>query len=867
MKNPASAGHASRNRWAGTLVRGFLGIPIVGYFAVFGAERTLSLWSNYVPDGSWLLIVFLLVILWWGNSLLRVRIKHILNSLRYPSIPVALLISFLVAPALPAIHVSSLELDAPTISLMAEAAALLSAIWIAQMAINHFRMDGPIAFPKRIGARPKETLANKDRLLKWVERETPIEDAADDLFGHASIAKRLIERLGREENTIALQGEYGSGKSSVIALAKHLAQEQKLPLIFANVSCWGFEKASDAQEAILSALIRSVEVEVDCFSLRGLPSDYVTAVGENVSWLRLLPTFLKKKETPIDQLRKLSPLLRAIESKAVVVVEDVDRNGAGFDVGQIQALLVQFREVEGLSFILAISSAQSVDFARLCDFVEIVPALEKVAVLTIIDRFRNLVLDKHMPAVLLGKLEPLAVDEKSLSILFWSLGWHFPWQLSLYELLKYPRQLKHCLRRLNDAWPRLSGEVRIDDLISVAALRTSAPEAFSFFIAKRDYFQFSSQKEDKNFDYTKGTGTKAKLQQDWKTLCETGAFDSTSAAWLLKDLNPDTVGVTGATGVHTVRAQSMQSKLRWRVYANRLLTEDIDHRHVTDQEMLMLLQGAKTNSTYLARMAAHIVDSEYATDAFRDLRPHTRFDQILPLMSEIYAIMRLRNTTPEKVDRYPAFTVVDEATLYNHPDGFEEWLNVELRKCIPGHLKLMVEIYHQWLGDQHQSFDTRKSARTTIFNELRRQWPTLSSRLIAAGFDPLFPYTLFHIVFTPGYEKPDQVPFGKAEDWSWAGPILLETAKNEPATILPQIINLVNADRRGDPAQPRFSFDIKLLQSWFPGDENAIPRLIAEGFRIDPQMPAEIKYLLKLAQQTAKDFLQEPEKIQANENG
>lgn len=857
MTKPAFIRHPSATRWAEILMRGVMGIPIVGYVATFCAVHLLSLWNHYVPDAPWLIIIALLIILWWENLILRVRLKHIVNVFRYPSIPVALLISIGGAPVLPSIHVSSWELQAPSWPLISGVVSLLAATWIAQMAIKYFQVKFATYSMVSHKNRTRQSLAENDRLQKWVERETPIEDAADDLFGHTSVAKRLIERLRRGENTIALQGDYGSGKSSVIALTRHFAKEQKLPLIFAQVSCWGFEKASDAQEAILSALIRALEVEVDCFALRGLPSDYVKAVGENVSWLRWLPTFLEKKETPLDQLRKISPLLEAIKSKAVVVVEDVDRNRTTFDIGQIQALLVQFREVEGLSFVLAISSSQSVDFAKLCDFVELVPALDKVAVLTIIEKFRNMVLDRNMPAVFLGNLEPLAVDQKSLSILFWSLGWHLPWQLSLYELLKHPRQLKHCLRRLNDAWPRLSGEVRIDDLISVCALRSSAHEVFAFFVAKWDYFHFSSQKDDKNYDYSKGTGKKASLQQEWKNLCETISYDATSAAWLLKDLNPDTAGVTGANGVHTVRAQSMQSKFRAKVYANRLLTEDIDHKEVTDQEMLRLLQGAESNQPYLAELAKHVVDSEFAADAFRDLRPHTQFSQILPLMSEVYTIMRQRNMTPDKLDRYPAFTIVDETTLHNHPDGFEQWLNVELKKCIPRHLKLMVEIYHHWLGGSYQ-FSNRMSARETIFTDLKTQWSTLSSRGIAEGFDRLFPYTLFHIVFTPAYQKPGEVPYGKAEDWKWMGPILLKAAQDEPLTILPQVINLVNADRGGDPTYPRFSFDLDLLRAWFPEDQDAIPKLMAQGFEIDPEMPPDIKYRLKLAEQAAKDYLQEP---------
>ena len=66
----------------------------------------------------------------------------------------------------------------------------------------------------------------------------------------------------------------------------------------------------------------------------------------------------------------------------------MDRNGRNFDLSDIQALLVRFREVSGVSFVLTISNEQQIDFARLCEFVEVIATLEEEQTLKLIHRVR-----------------------------------------------------------------------------------------------------------------------------------------------------------------------------------------------------------------------------------------------------------------------------------------------------------------------------------------------------------------------------------------------------------------------------------------------------------------------------------------------
>src|SRR5207248_752319 len=126
--------------------------------------------------------------------------------------------------------------------------------------------------PKRPYRQGKLTQAY---LKAWLQREEPVDDQKWDLFEHTPLAERLLDRLERGENTIALQGPFGSGKSSLAAMTRRIAERKNSHLIFVQVNCWGFADAARAQEEILSELIRAMRKELDCLAVGNIPSNYV----------------------------------------------------------------------------------------------------------------------------------------------------------------------------------------------------------------------------------------------------------------------------------------------------------------------------------------------------------------------------------------------------------------------------------------------------------------------------------------------------------------------------------------------------------------------------------------------------------------
>jgi len=84
------------------------------------------------------------------------------------------------------------------------------------------------------------------------------------------------------------------------------------------------------------------------------------------------------------------------------------------------------------------------------------------------------------------------------------------------------------------------------------------------------------------------------------------------------------------------------------------------------------------------------------------------------------------------------------------------------------------EVYYYWLGTKSPAFGSRIRSRDAIFTKLQSTWESSTPSEIAKGFDPAYPYALFHIVFTADYETPASVPKNSAIDWKWLSSVLLE---------------------------------------------------------------------------------------------
>jgi hypothetical protein len=250
----------------------------------------------------------------------------------------------------------------------------------------------------------------------------------------------------------------------------------------------------------------------------------------------------------------------------------------------------------------------------------------------------------------------------------------------------------------------------------------------------------------------------------------------------------------------------------------------------------------------LAALAAAMVESKEASDAFEHFVSVFKDFPLLPLLSEIYSAIRKREGRRYKRDDNPAFFAPWRIVgRHNRPANFENWLIAELEKCIPGYLKLLNDIYYFWLGTDEHTRDERLRPREAILQRAREQFLNLPVAKFVESFDPAFPYTLFHLIFTSDYKNPNDVPFSSVTDWVWIGPLLLAAIESNAEEMMAQVLILLVADEQRDRERLNYTFDEPRLAGFFGNQSREFLAKVARGFPIHRDLDAQARQLVELA--------------------
>jgi hypothetical protein len=203
----------------------------------------------------------------------------------------------------------------------------------------------------------------KGRLIPWLMQDKPVTRPEEDLFEAHVFAQRIAElitdrRLGR----IGLIGPWGAGKTTVLNLVDFMlhqsesfarryrerwrGQTSQLPwrvpsspplVLTCRVRAWGFVR-EPAATVVLREAVAELGGYVDCLSVRNLPDEYLAAIkGVAPGWIHA-PLAVASADSPSDQLKRLDPLLEAINARLIVFIEDVDRNVEVPDVSFVQSV-------------------------------------------------------------------------------------------------------------------------------------------------------------------------------------------------------------------------------------------------------------------------------------------------------------------------------------------------------------------------------------------------------------------------------------------------------------------------------------------------------------------------------------------------
>lgn len=248
-------------------------------------------------------------------------------------------------------------------------------------------------------------------LIPWLMRDEPVKEPEQDLFESHEYAQQIAESITDQHwGCIGLIGPRGSGKTTILNLVDFLLYRSKSfmeeyrqrwrktspqfkqwnppKVLTCRVQAWGFIKES-ATVVVLREAVSELGKHVDCLAVRSLPDEYLAAIkGVAPAWIHA-PLRVMSVESPLGQLRRLDPILKAINARLVIFIEDLDRNVEMSDVSfaqsiknegtnvntevhndlaarpngqlflEIETLLDRISQAERISFVLAISRSSA----------------------------------------------------------------------------------------------------------------------------------------------------------------------------------------------------------------------------------------------------------------------------------------------------------------------------------------------------------------------------------------------------------------------------------------------------------------------------------------------------------------------------
>jgi predicted KAP-like P-loop ATPase len=359
---------------------------------------------------------------------------------------------------------------------------------------------------KTTGLTKKETAATTGSDLANADR--PIRSASEDQLGRARFAKVLAAQISRmpqqDSSVLALQGAWGSGKSSVLNMVAELLRTDQEPHVIFNFNPWFFSSQEELIQRFFAELAGMLLAE-PAKRLKSLGKSiaaYGDAVGPLGGVLSLVPGVGKALEGAPKALKfagklieersgapggdvqtqrgQLEELLLKSGQRFVVLVDDVDRLDRA-ELREIFRLVRLVADFPCMTYVLAFDRPSVARILNPADPDEADRYLEKI-VQAAIDLPE---VDGELVRRMVAKEIQRAVEELPEEWLDHQ-RWPDCFGFALLPLFETPRDVRRYANLLELALGALAEEVTLVDLLVLEAVRAAAPRAYQELVARRD---------------------------------------------------------------------------------------------------------------------------------------------------------------------------------------------------------------------------------------------------------------------------------------------------------------------------------------------------------------------------------------------
>ena len=320
-----------------------------------------------------------------------------------------------------------------------------------------------------------------------------------DLLNRLDFANNLasVLLLNNDDDclTVSLEGEWGSGKTSVINLVKGALNEKETAPIIIEYNPW---LAGNPESLIQDFLIQfSSQLNVkDNTEVTLKAAKELIAYSSLFSVAKLVPgaepwasivekVFSRfgnsakkiaelKKLDLLGKKRKVEAAIEKIKTPIIVIIDDIDRLTPS-ETFQVLRLVKAVADFSGTSFLLAFDSKYLVSVLGKNDVMNASEYINKVVQLRVP---LPVISDRGMNE--LAKIELDNLSDKNLTDRFETDQERLSWIYHHYfkHLIRNPRELKRFFNHLRFILEQVEGQVCFSDLFSLSIIATKANSAY-----------------------------------------------------------------------------------------------------------------------------------------------------------------------------------------------------------------------------------------------------------------------------------------------------------------------------------------------------------------------------------------------------
>lgn len=327
--------------------------------------------------------------------------------------------------------------------------------------------------------------------------DNPIEQPADDLLGRGSVARVVAEEIRSVDASngyvIAVMGPWGSGKTSLINLARNeLAKDPAIPVLDFNPWMFsGTEQLVDSFFREVSAQLHLKEGRLDAIATEvEAYGDLLSPVADVATVLSALPfsgwlgrardaanavkRFQERRKLSVtDQRQKLAGKLASLERPIVVVVDDIDRLSTNEirDIFRLVRLTASFPNV----IYLVAFDRKRVEDALTEDGIDGRNHLEKIVQVS----FDIPVLPRGVLSSQLGRALSDALEDFSGSVRFDERIWTDVMVEIVLPLIRNMRDVRRYCASARGTVRALVGDIELVDVLGLEAVRVFLPDVYA----------------------------------------------------------------------------------------------------------------------------------------------------------------------------------------------------------------------------------------------------------------------------------------------------------------------------------------------------------------------------------------------------